>query len=141
MLPGEEASMTPESPSSAAATVEEFMAAFIQAWPTGDATGLGRFFTDDAVFHNGPMPPVRGREAIVTACAQQMTLGGEVSVDIRHMLVEGQIVMTERIDYVKLDGSTIPLRIMGIFEIHDGAITAWRDYFDPAEFISQLTTA
>jgi limonene-1,2-epoxide hydrolase len=124
--------------SEAAAIVERFMAAFIEAWPTGDAAGLARFFSEDASFHNGPLPPVRGRDAIVKACAEQMTLGGEVSVDIVHLLADGPIVMTERVDYVKLRGSTLSLRIMGVFEVNDGAITAWRDYFDPAEFSSQL---
>lgn len=90
------------------ATIEEFMTAFIQAWPTGDASGLGRFFSDDAVFHNGPLPPVQGREAIVANFAQQMRLGGEVSVDIRHMLNDGPIVMNERLDYVKLGDKPFP---------------------------------
>lgn len=131
--------MVARSSADALATIEEFMAAFINAWPTGDASDLGRFFSDDAVFHNGPLPPVEGRDAIVSSCAEQMTLGGEVSVDIRHVLTDGSIVMTERVDYVKLGEKTIPLRIMGIFEVHAGVITAWRDYFDPNEFSSQLS--
>lgn len=122
----------------AAETVEAFVAAFIQAWPTGDATGLGRYFSEDAVFHNGALPPVQGREAIVASFAEQMTLGGEVSVDIRHLLADGPIVMNERVDYVKLGERTLSLRIMGVFEVHDGTITAWRDYFDANEFSSQL---
>jgi limonene-1,2-epoxide hydrolase len=124
--------------SGAVVTIEDFMTAFIQAWPTGDASGLGRFFSEDAVFHNGPLPPVHGRDAIVASFAEQMALGGEVSVDIRHMLAEGTVVMTERVDYVTLDDRTIPLRIMGTFEVYGGAITAWRDYFDATEFSSQL---
>ena len=132
--------MSSKATSEAVATVEGFMAAFIKAWPTGDAAGLARFFSDDAVFHNGPLPPVQGRDAIVRTCAQQMTLGSEVSAEIRHMVADGPIVMTERIDYVKLPDSNIPLRMMGIFEVHAGVITAWRDYFDPSEFASQLST-
>lgn len=129
--------MASDSPSSAVATIERFMAAFIEAWPTGDATSLARFFDNDAVFHNGSQPAVRGGDAIVASFTQQMTLGGEVSVDIRHMLTDGHIVMTERVDHVKLGERTIPLRIMGVFEVHDRVITAWRDYFDPTEFNSQ----
>ena len=83
---------------------------------------------------------MQGRDAIVRLCAEQMTLGGEVSVDIRHMVADGPIVMTERIDYVKLRDSNIPLRMMGFFEVHAGVITAWRDYFDANEFASQLPT-
>jgi limonene-1,2-epoxide hydrolase len=36
---------------------------------------------------------------------------------------------------------TISLPIMGVFEVHDGAITAWRDYFDPSQFTSQIQAA
>jgi limonene-1,2-epoxide hydrolase len=48
------------------------------------------------------------------------------------------IVMTERVDYWKSDDRSIPVRILGISEVHDGVITAWRDYFDGNEFMSQL---
>ena len=69
-----------------------------------------------------------------------MAMGGEVDADIIHMVADGPIVMTERIDYVKLSGKTASLRIAGVFEVHDGVITAWRDYFDSSEFGSQLST-
>lgn len=130
--------MVAEPTSDPIATIDQFITAFIQAWPTGDAAELARFFSNDAIFHNGSLPAVHGRDAIVASFAQQMTLGGQVSVDIRHMLADGPIVMNERIDYLTLDNKTVPLRIMGIFEVHDGVITAWRDYFDPSEFSSQL---
>jgi len=32
------------------------------------------------------------------------------------------------------------LRIAGVFEVHDGVITGWRDYFDFKEFGTQLST-
>ena len=28
---------------------------------------------------------------------------------------------------------------MGFFEVHDGKITAWRDYFDMGQFTSQMS--
>ena len=68
-----------------------------------------------------------------------MALGGEVVAEIIHMITQGPIVMTERVDYVKLGGKTAGLQVAGVFEVHDGVITAWRDYFDPTEFGSQLS--
>jgi limonene-1,2-epoxide hydrolase len=41
---------------------------------------------------------------------------------------------------VKLEGKTAGLRIAGVFEVHDGVITSWRDYFDPTEFGTELST-
>ena len=127
-------------PPSAEEVVRDFMAAFIAAWPTGDAAMLSRFFSEDAEYCNGPLEPVRGREAIVADLARMMSLGGEVDADIRHLLSDGEVVMTERVDFVRLDGKSAGLRIAGVFEVHDGVITGWRDYFDPKEFGAQLST-
>ena len=119
-------------------TVMAFQAATKEAWPTGDAAALGRFFDEDAEYRNGPLEPVRGREAIVASLTQQMALGGAVDADIINVISDGSIVMTERVDYWRSADKSIPLRIMGIFEVLDGVITAWRDYFDSNEFTSQL---
>lgn len=89
-------------------TVQDFMAAFVKSWPTADSTVLGLFFSEDAVYHNGPLEPVRGRAAIEATFAQFMRTGGQVRVDIIHMLADGPIVMTERVDHVtRADGTTI----------------------------------
>ncbi len=127
-------------PPSAEEVVHDFMAAFTEAWPTGDATTLRRFFSEDAEYRNGPVEPVLGREAIVADLARMMGLGGEVDADIHHLLCDGTIVITERVDYVRLSGKTAALAIAGVFEVHDGVITGWRDYFDPNEFVAQLST-
>ena len=125
--------------SSAGAVVQEFMAASILVWSLGDATTLAAFFSEDAEYRNGPLPLVRGRDLIVTSLTEMMSIGGEVDVDLIHMVVDGPIVMTERVDYVKFGEKTAGLRIAGVFEVHNGVITAWRDYFDATEFSSQLS--
>jgi limonene-1,2-epoxide hydrolase len=119
--------------------VRDFMAAFMAAWPTGDAAALSRFFSEDAEYHNGSFEPVHGRGDIVADLTRMMSLGGEVDADVRHLLSDGSVVMTERVDYVRLGLKTATLRIAGVFEVHDGVITAWRDYFDPTEFGTQLS--
>jgi limonene-1,2-epoxide hydrolase len=124
---------------SAEEVVREFMAAFTAAWPTGDASTLSWLFSEGAEYRNGPFEPIHGREAIVAELARMMSLGGEVDADIRHLLSDDTIVMTERVDYVRLGAKTAALRIAGVFEIHDGVITGWRDYFDPKEFAAQLS--
>lgn len=115
-------------------TVRAFISAFVEAWPTGDATGLALLFSDDAVYHNMPFEPAIGRVAIVATLESFMALGGQVSVDILHLAADGPIVMTERVDKVIREDGTFSLRVMGACEIGDGLITAWRDYFDPSEF-------
>ncbi|HWD52979.1 MAG TPA: limonene-1,2-epoxide hydrolase family protein [Acidimicrobiales bacterium] len=124
--------------STPAETVQEFVAAFIAAWPEGDTTTLGSFFSEDAVYHNMPMEPVEGRSAIQTALAEFMSMGGQAGVDIIHLVADGAIVMTERVDYFVGTEQTISMPVMGVFEVHGGVITAWRDYFDLAQVTSQM---
>jgi limonene-1,2-epoxide hydrolase len=120
-------------------TIAAFVDAFVAAWPTGEADVLGRYFTEDAVYHNGPLAPVVGRAAIVATIESFMGMGGTVTVDMVHALAVGPLVMTERVDYFVADGRTFALPVAGVFELNGGQIAAWRDYFDLGGFTSQLT--
>jgi limonene-1,2-epoxide hydrolase len=99
---------------SAEEVVRDFMAAFTAAWPTGDAATLSRYFSENAEYRNGPREAVIGRVAITADLAGMMGLGGEVDADVRHLLSDGTVVMTERVDYVRLDAKTTSLRIAGL---------------------------
>ena len=48
-------------------------------------------------------------------------------------------MLTERIDTFTMDGKKAPLPVMGTFELRDGKICAWRDYFDLAQVTAMLT--
>jgi limonene-1,2-epoxide hydrolase len=110
--------------------VREFIDVFVEAWPAANAARVASFFSADAIYHNVPLEEVRGRAAIQATFAAFMAMGGRVAVDVRHLLADGHIVMTERVDHVVGADRTLSLPVMGICEVHDGLITAWRDYFD-----------
>ena len=120
--------------------VEEFVAAFVAAWPRGDAASVAALFAEDATYCNGPLPSVHGRAAIQATLAEFMTMGGEVTVDMLNLLADDRVVMTERLDHFVLDGRTFSLPVMGIFEVVDRKIAAWRDYFDLGQFSALLTS-
>lgn len=119
-------------------TIRDFVAAFIDAWPRADADAVAAFFTHDAVYHNGPLEPVVGRADIRDAIAGFMSMGGTVDVDMVRMAVNGAVVMAERVDYFTTAERTISLPMLGIFELQDRHIAAWRDYFDLNTFTSHL---
>jgi limonene-1,2-epoxide hydrolase len=52
----------------------------------------------------------------------------------------GPIVVLERLDRHRLADKWVELPVTGVFEIHDGLITYWRDYFDAATIMSQWPT-
>ncbi len=48
--------------------------------------------------------------------------------------------MNERTDVMRRkDGEPISLPVTGVFEIEDGKIAAWRDYFDMATITSPFS--
>ena len=48
--------------------------------------------------------------------------------------------MNERTDVMRRkDGGTIPLPVMGVFEVRNDRIAAWRDYFDMAAITSAFS--
>lgn len=51
-------------------------------------------------------------------------------VQMLHIAAGDGAVLTERIDRITVGPIRIELPVSGTFEIKDGQITAWRDYFD-----------
>jgi limonene-1,2-epoxide hydrolase len=121
----------------------EVVRRFCAAWSDNvGVTELAAFFTDDAVYHNVPLAPVTGRKAIANTIASFIRPGapGIESIDfrVRNIAANGSVVMTERVDVFKLPNKSFELPVMGTFEVRDGKINAWRDYFDQNQFISRM---
>jgi limonene-1,2-epoxide hydrolase len=111
---------------------------FCAAWSDGDLDALLAFFADDAVYHNIPIAPVAGRDAIRETIAGFTPGVDKIEFRVRNLAADGEVVLTERVDVFVTPGVTIELPVMGTFEVADGRITAWRDYFDLNQFLSQL---
>ena len=54
---------------------------------------------------------------------------------------DGPVVLLERLDRHRLADKWVELPVTGVFEVHDGLITYWRDYFDAATILSQWPNA
>ena len=64
----------------------------------------------------------------------------EVDWQVLNIAENGNAVLTERVDnFVMADGKRVSLPVMGTMEIEDGKIKVWRDYFDMASFVSQVS--
>jgi limonene-1,2-epoxide hydrolase len=118
---------------------EDVVRDFCQAFSRCKVEELLGFFAEDAVYHNIPIAPVRGRAAIEATLRQFVDPNGSAEFEIKALASVGPTVLTERIDRFVLNGKRIELPVMGAFEVGpDGKIRAWRDYFDMAQFTKQL---
>jgi limonene-1,2-epoxide hydrolase len=102
---------------------------FIQAWERRDTEFIMECWAEDAVYHSIPLTPIVGKAAI-----HKFVAGFEAKppgrLEVHHQVAAGRIVMNERTDHIVLNGKPVSLPICGVFEIEDGRIKAWREYFD-----------
>ena len=98
-----------------------------------DREALRPFLADDVVYHNIPMDPVVGIEDTVAFLAGFLAMCDRMEIETTHLAVRDGVVLTERVDTFTVAGKAAALPVMGTFEIRDGKIAAWRDYFDMAQ--------
>jgi limonene-1,2-epoxide hydrolase len=115
-----------------------FIRRFIEACVRADLDEFASYFCEDAIWWNCPWRPVEGREAIretLRRGAEQMTA---LPWEIRHIVADGDVVMTERVDHFLVGNKPVRVACMGIFELRQGKIAAWRDYWDLRQFEAQM---
>ena len=83
---------------------------------------------DDVVCHNIPMEKIVGRDA-VRKFYESIGETTWANWQILTIAEDGNKVLTERLDDFTINGKDVSLPVMGVFEVSDGKITAWRDYF------------
>jgi limonene-1,2-epoxide hydrolase len=115
---------------------EKVVTEFCAHWARGDVDAIVDAFTDDAVYHNMPMAPCEGKEAIRAFVGGMFgTMATSVLFDIKHQIASGNVVMNERVDTIVMKDREVALPVAGVFELTpEGKIAAWRDYFDAAQF-------
>jgi limonene-1,2-epoxide hydrolase len=120
----------------------ELIDRFTAAWRRLDVDEIMGFFSDDAVYTNIPIdPPSQGKEAIRKTIEGFVGMATAIEFVVHHTAENPSagVVMNERTDRFRMGEKWIEARVMGVFELRGGKIAAWRDYFDLAEFQSQMS--
>lgn len=113
----------------------------IEGFNNVDLNRVVACFAEGAVYHNMPMEPVTGPDAIRKSLQGFMDSASDAQWDLLNIVSGDGVVLTERVDKFKINGTWIALPVMGTFEVSNGKITAWRDYYDAAQFNEQLAGA
>jgi limonene-1,2-epoxide hydrolase len=112
---------------------------FCAAFEKHDAEALRSFFTEDVVYHNVPMDPAVGIDAAIAFVDGFFAMCESMVIDTLHLAVRDDVVLTERVDTFTIGQKVASLPVMGAFQIRDGKISAWRDYFDMAQITKMLS--
>lgn len=119
-------------------TQTELVVRFLKAWEpvNGFRKAMREFLTSDVEYENVGLTNTQGLDDAVKTIEGFVTGMGFASmiVQMRSIASNGNTVLTERVDdlYDAHGRRLASLPVMGVFEVRDGKICAWRDYFDSA---------
>jgi limonene-1,2-epoxide hydrolase len=107
---------------------------FLYAMQDEDFDTVEGLMSDGIEWQNVGFPTIRGRDRIIKLFKRSQ---GRYSfeVKIHRIAAEGNAVLTERTDALVLGPLRLQFWVCGVFEVHAGRITLWRDYFDMFDFL------
>lgn len=113
---------------------EKTVRAFIAAWSNLNAAELAGYFTEDGTYHNMMLDPVTGRENLIAFIHGFLANWSETNWELVNIVSRGDLVVAERVDRTRIGDKRVDLPCVGMFEMENGKIKVWRDYFDLATY-------
>ncbi|CAJ1505780.1 limonene-1,2-epoxide hydrolase family protein [[Mycobacterium] holstebronense] len=102
---------------------------FLDALRDEDLDTAAAALAEDVVYQNVGLPTIYGRSATIGVFGRMAGRAG-FDVKIHRIAADGSSVLTERTDALTLGPLRLQFWVCGVFEVHHGRITLWRDYFD-----------
>jgi limonene-1,2-epoxide hydrolase len=120
-------------------TPAEAVTALIKANEARDIDAILAALTDDVVYENVGMGVMNGHDEVRALLGPFAEMAERVEWEVLHQVEQGDTVMNERVDrFWLVGGKKIEIRVAGLFEVRDGKVAAWRDYFDVGGFNAQM---
>jgi limonene-1,2-epoxide hydrolase len=115
---------------------EQIVTRFVAAWERADVDELLDYFAEDAVWHPIPMEHTVGKAALRERMSLWLDATAPRTSEITLQVSDGKTVMHERTDrYLPGSPATwLAPPLAAVFEIDNGLITAWREYFDMSPY-------
>ena len=124
-------------------TPDSLVREFISLLVSRDLSTAAAMVTDDFEYDNGPMGKTFGPEAIEKTLSGFFGMCTGIDWVILRQTSSGTLesgtVLNERDDRIEIHGRWTTLPVAGVFEIRDGKISLWRDYFDKQTIIEVMT--
>ncbi|MEV7396467.1 limonene-1,2-epoxide hydrolase family protein [Aeromicrobium sp. NPDC092404] len=122
--------MTEQTPSTNTSVDNaDIVRSFLEALQAQDFETFAALLSDDVIYQNVGLPTIRGGLR-VTKLMRGMEGKARFEVKFHRNVVEGSTVLNERTDAIVLGPLRLQFWVCGVFEVADGRISLWRDYFD-----------
>jgi limonene-1,2-epoxide hydrolase len=118
-------------------TPSDIVQAFMDAMAVKDYDNGLRYIAANCEYDNVPMGKVTGPAGVRAVLEPFFAPTIENQFVIKRELASGNTVVLERLDRHLLSTGWVELPVTGIFEVENGQITLYRDYFDLATIMSK----
>jgi limonene-1,2-epoxide hydrolase len=117
------------------ASAVDVVRSFLEALERQDVDAVLGLSSPEIVYQNVPLPPARGLAAFERQMQgfQKYFTGFEAHVKAIAAADDGVTVLTERIDVLERGRWRAEFWVCGTFEVREGRVALWRDYFDYAD--------
>ena len=115
--------------------------ALLQPWRINDIAAIAETFNEDGVLHSMMGTPIRGRASLRKVLGKHLAHIVRIEFEIRNIAVNGDVLILERVDHVTTPEGLHSLPVVGVIELRNGLIQAWREYFDSAQASSALAAS
>jgi len=127
------------------ASPDSFIREFTAALSSKNLDLACTMISDDCEYDNVPIGKAFGPQGLRDTLSGFFALCDSLDWEIVRQSATGDmshaIVLNERIDRFVVKGTTHELLVAGVYEITNGRITLWRDYFDQAGLMAVLSSA
>ena len=112
-------------------TPDEAVTALVRACEARDLDAVCALLAEDVEYDNVPIGAVHGHDGVRHVLSGGVTQAAtEIEWVVLRQVASGTTVMNERVDRFLVDGRWIEIPIAAVFEVREGRISLWRDYFD-----------
>ena len=125
---------TPAQNTQDAQSNAQIVESFLYALQAVDLDTADSLLDDNLVYENVGLPTIRGRARAIKLFRSMEGRGG-FEVKFHRVAADGAAVLTERTDALVIGPVRLQFWVCGVFEVHDGRITLWRDYFDMFDMV------
>jgi limonene-1,2-epoxide hydrolase len=110
----------------------------IEAWNQRHWDQVYALFAQDGVLQSMMLPPTVGREAIQQRIGALAKGIESIELRVRHIGVIDGVVFIERVDDFVYHGKHGEVPVVGVVEVENGHVKAWREYYDRAQLLEAM---
>jgi limonene-1,2-epoxide hydrolase len=122
--------MTDNTEAEVGASEAEVARSFLELFALGDMDAAMDLVHPDIDYTNVGFSTIRGKARVARVFKVMDNPRAGFGVKFINVTTDGPVVLTERIDELTFGRFSMQFWVCGRFEVENGLITVWRDYFD-----------